>query len=350
VKGATTGLARPLLAVPVAAALLALGMLLPGHLPNAQGGAPLASQVTPPHRIAGDAHTHDPSLARTAGGWYVFSTGDPQVAGGTIQIRSSRDGRTWSSAGTVGTAIPSWVVQAVPGVTNLWAPDVSYHDGQWYLYYAASTFGSNHSVIGLFTNATLDPRDPRYAWVDQGLVTESNVTDDYNAIDPSLFVDGSGSAWLAFGSFWSGVKLIPVELPSGKPDTVQPARIALVDRHFGPNAVEAPYLVEHGGWYYLFVSFDSCCQGSNSTYREVVGRSRTVGGPYLDRAGVSMLAGGGSALLDGEGDMRGPGGASVSGGTIAFHYYDAARQGDFHLGLGQLDYRDGWPTVTDLRI
>jgi arabinan endo-1,5-alpha-L-arabinosidase len=349
-KGATTGRTRTLLAVPAAAALLALGMLLPADLRSAQGGAPLASQVTPPHRLAGDAHTHDPSLARTAAGWYVFSTGDPQVAGGTIQIRSSRDGRTWSSAGTVGTAIPSWVIEAVPGVTNLWAPDVSYHDGQWYLYYAASTFGSNHSVIGLFTNATLDPRDPRYAWVDQGLVTESNVTDDYNAIDPSLFVDGSGSAWLAFGSFWSGVKLIPVELPSGKPDTVQPDRIALVDRHFGPNAVEAPYLVQHGGWYYLFVSFDSCCQGSNSTYREVVGRSRTVGGPYLDRAGVSMLAGGGSALLDGKGDMRGPGGASVSGGTIAFHYYDAARQGDFHLGLGQLDYRDGWPTVTDLRI
>ncbi|GAA5201525.1 arabinan endo-1,5-alpha-L-arabinosidase [Rugosimonospora acidiphila] len=347
---ATSSFVRCLIAVPVAAALVGLGMILPGGGRVAHGGAPAASQATPPHGILGDAHTHDPSLARTRTGWYVFSTGDPQVAGGAIQIRYSRDGRTWSSAGTVGTAIPSWVGQAVPGVSNLWAPDVSYHDGQWYLYYAASTFGSNRSVIGLFTNPTLDPRDPRYGWVDQGLVTESNVTDDYNAIDPSLFVDHTGAAWLTLGSYWSGVKLIPVELPSGKPATAQPPRVSLVDRHFGPNAVEAPYLVEHGGWYYLLVSFDSCCQGANSTYREVMGRSRTVGGPYLDRAGVSMLAGGGSALLDGEGGMRGPGGASVSGDVLAFHYYDAARQGDFHLGLARLDYRDGWPTIVELRI
>jgi arabinan endo-1,5-alpha-L-arabinosidase len=346
----TAGSIRPLLAVPVAAALLVVGIFLPGGTRGAEGGGPPASQATPPRGIAGDAHTHDPSLARTAGGWYVFSTGDPQVAGGTIQIRFSRDGHTWSPAGTVGDAIPTWVSQAVPGVTNLWAPDASYHDGRWYLYYAASTFGSNRSVIGLYTNVTLDPRDPRYDWVDEGLVTESESTDDFNAIDPSLFVDHSGSGWLTFGSYWSGIKLIPVEMPSGKPATVRPDRVALVDRHFGPNAVEAPYLVEHGGWYYLFASFDSCCQGANSTYREVVGRSRSVGGPYLDRAGVSMLAGGGSALLDGEGDMRGPGGASVGGGTIAFHYYDAARQGDFHLGLGRLEYRDGWPLVTDLRI
>jgi arabinan endo-1,5-alpha-L-arabinosidase len=343
-------LARSLLVVPIAGALLGLNLVLPSSAPGAQGGAPTAAQATPRHGVLGDAHTHDPSIARTRDGWTVFSTGDPQVAGGTIQIRSSRDGRTWSSSGTVGTAIPSWVSQAVPGVTNLWAPDASYHNGRWYLYYAASTFGSNRSVIGLFTNATLDPRDSRYAWVDAGLVTESNVTDNYNAIDPNLSVDSSGAAWLAFGSFWSGIELIPVELPSGKPATPQPARTPLVDRHFAPNAVEAPYLVSHGGWYYLFASFDFCCQGANSTYREVVGRSRTVAGPYLDRAGTSMLAGGGSAVLDGEGDMRGPGGASVSGDTFAFHYYDAARQGDFHLGLAQLEYRDGWPSVTELRI
>jgi arabinan endo-1,5-alpha-L-arabinosidase len=250
----------------------------------------------------------------------------------------------------VGTAIPAWVSQAVPGVTNLWAPDISFHDGRWYLYYAASTFGSNRSVIGLFTNATLDPTDPRYAWTDQGLVTRSYPTDDYNAIDPSLFVDGTGAAWLTLGSYWSGIKLISVELPSGKPATAQPIRTALVDRHFGPNAVEAPYLVAHDGWYYLFVSFDFCCQGANSSYREVVGRSRSVGGPYLDRTGTAMLAGGGSPLLDSVGDMRGPGGASVDGDVLAFHYYDAAHQGDFHLGLARLDYRDDWPVVIDLRI
>jgi arabinan endo-1,5-alpha-L-arabinosidase len=339
---------RSFLAVLSAAGLLGLGLVMPaGATPD---GASLASQATPPHTILGDAHTHDPSLVRSPSGWYAFSTGDPRIAGGTIQVRSSRDGRTWSFAGTIGTAIPSWVGQAVPGVTNLWAPDASYHDGRWYLYYAASTFGSNRSVIGLFTNATLDPTDPRYKWVDQGLVTESNRTDDYNAIDPTLFVDVAGEAWLAFGSFWSGIKLISVELPSGKPAGPRPERVALVDRHFGPDAVEAPYLVAHGGWYYLFVSFDFCCQGANSTYRVVVGRARSVAGPFLDRTGTSLLAGGGTSVLDGQGDMRGPGGASVTDDTLAFHYYDAAQHGDFHLGLGHLEYRDGWPIVTHLRI
>jgi arabinan endo-1,5-alpha-L-arabinosidase len=331
-----------------AAASIGLGLI--GPVRSAGDGAGQATQSTPPRSVLGDAHTHDPSLVRAPTGWYAFSTGDPTVAGGTIQIRSSRDGRLWTFAGTVGAAIPSWVSQAVPGVVNLWAPDVSYHNGRWYLYYAASTFGSNRSVIGLFTNVTLDPADGRYGWIDQGEVTESNRTDDFNAIDPAAFVDTTGSAWLAFGSFWSGVKLIPIEFPSGKPTTPRPDRVALADRHFGPNAVEAPYLVAHGGWYYLFVSFDFCCQGANSTYHLVVGRSRSVTGPYLDRSGAALLAGGATAVLDSQGDMRGPGGASVTGDTLAFHYYDAGRGGDFHLGLGRLDYRDGWPVVTHIRI
>lgn len=306
------------------------------------------TQQTPPRLLAGDAHTHDPSLVRDGRLWYVFSTGDPKVGGGTIQVRSSRDARHWTYGGTVGTAIPSWVRDAVPGVSNLWGPDISYHDGRWYLYYAASTFGSNRSVIGLFTNVTLNPADPRYHWTDRGKVAESTKSDDFNAIDPTLFV--GARAWLAFGSFWSGIKLIQVQLPSGKPTSPHPRRWSLVDRHFGPNAVEAPTLVAHGGWYYLFVSFDSCCQGVNSTYHVVVGRSRSVTGPYLDRYGTSLLAGGGSAVLDSEGDMRGPGGESVAGRVFAFHYYDAARGGDFHLGLADLTYRHGWPVLTDLRI
>lgn len=330
--------------------LVVAAFVVPQHMPAPSAAPAAPAQRTPPHLLTGDAHTHDPSLARAGHTWYVFSTGDPAVAGGTVQVRSSRDGLHWTYRGTVGTSIPSWVRDAVPGVSNLWAPDVSYHGGRWYLYYAASTFGSNRSVIGLFTNVTLDPTDPRYHWTDEGLVTESTTSDDFNAIDPNLFVDADGSAWLAFGSFWSGVKLIRVSLTSGKPADPHPDHVDLVDRHFGPDAVEAAALVAHGGWHYLFVSFDSCCQGANSTYHVVVGRSRSTTGPYLDAHGTSMLAGGGSAVLDAEGDMRGPGGESVAGDTFAFHYYDAAKGGDFHLGLADLTYRDGWPVLTHLRI
>jgi arabinan endo-1,5-alpha-L-arabinosidase len=305
---------------------------------------------TAPRLILGDATTHDPAIVRSGRDWYVFSTGDPAVGGGAVQMRSSPDGRHWDYRGTVTPAIPAWVTAAVPGVANLWAPDVSLHDGIWYLYYAASTFGSNRSVIGLLTSPTLDPADPAYHWSDQGLVTESFATDDFNAIDPSLTTDAQGRAWLSFGSFWSGIKLTEVFLPSGKPATSHPVHTDLVDRAVPPDAVEAPYIVRHGDWYYLFASFDFCCQGVNSTYRVVVGRAATITGPYVDRNGTPLQHGGGSPFLDAQGAMRGPGGESVTGDTFAFHYYDAANNGTPHLGLGQLAWRNGWPVLTQIRI
>jgi arabinan endo-1,5-alpha-L-arabinosidase len=306
---------------------------------------------TPPRRNAGDTVVHDPAIARTATGWYVFSTGieDPSGAHpGGVLLRSSSDGRHWRLRDTL--PVPGWVMEAVPGVRNIWAPDVSWHDGLWYLYYAASTFGSNNSVIGLMTSATLDPSSPGYHWTDRGLVIRSRTGDTVNAIDPNLTVDRSGGAWLAYGSFWSGITMVRVELPSGKPLEANPVRYPLVDRHTPPNAVEAPFIIRHGDWYYLFASFDFCCQGVNSTYRTVVGRSRSITGPYLDRTGRSMLAGGGSPFLDARGSMRGPGGASVTGRTLAFHYYDAADNGAPHLGLADLVFRGGWPAPVRLRI
>jgi len=305
---------------------------------------------TPPRTMTGDAVTHDPSIARESGHWYVLSTGDAAVADGAIQIRSSRDGQHWRYRGAVTSGIPSWVSAAVPGVSNLWAPDVSRHGDLWYLYYAASTFGSNRSVIGLMTTPTLDPSDPRYHWTDQGLVIESIATDDFNAIDPTLSVDAQGRGWLAFGSFWSGIQITEVSLPSGKPASSRPVHTSLVDRHVPPNAVEAAYLVAHDGWHYLFASFDFCCQGVNSTYRVVVGRSRSITGPYLDRNGDSMAQGGGSPFLDGRGSMRGPGGESVTGNVFAFHFYDAANGGKPHLGLAHLVWRGGWPELRHVRI
>jgi arabinan endo-1,5-alpha-L-arabinosidase len=306
---------------------------------------------TPPRRNLGDTVVHDPAIAHAATGWYVFSTGieDPTGAQpGGVLLRSSHDGRRWRLRDTV--PVPAWVKEAVPGVRNLWAPDVSRHGGLWYLYYAASTFGSNNSVIGLLTSPVLEKSDPRYHWTDRGLVVRSRTGDDVNAIDPNLAVDAAGDAWLAYGSFWSGITMVRVALPSGKPVEADPVRYPLVDRHVPPNAVEAPFIVRHGAWYYLFASFDFCCQGVNSTYRTVVGRSASITGPYLDRTGTSMLAGGGSPVLDARGSMRGPGGESVTGDTLAFHYYDAADAGAPHLGLGRLAFRDGWPVPVGLEI
>ena len=107
-------------------------------------------------------------------------------------------------------------------------------------------------------------------------------------------------------------------------------------------------MIERDGWYYLFVSKDACCQGTDSTYNIQVGRSRDVTGPYLDAEGRSLLDDGGTPVLSTRGAMVGPGGQSVSDGHLAFHFYDAGEGGDFRLAIRELAWADGWPVaVTD---
>jgi len=297
-------------------------------------------------QLSGDLRAHDPALVRneSTGEWFVFSTGDPLVAGGNIQVRRSMDLHNWTYAGTVFEAIPAWIPQAVPGVTSLWAPEVRLHGGTYYLYYAASTFGSNRSVIALATSKTLEPD----SWVDQGLVAQSQPTDDFNAIDPAVVEDLNGTPYLGFGSFWSGIRMFQLQWPSGMlaPGQGQPLRLA--DRFVPPNALEAAAFMYHDGWYYLFVSFDFCCQGTNSTYKIVVGRSRTPTGPYFDKLGTPLEHGGGSTILSQQGTQFGPGGESIFGDLMAYHFYDGTANGDFRLSIRRISWsEDGWPIVAN---
>ncbi|NVB84968.1 MAG: arabinan endo-1,5-alpha-L-arabinosidase [Kofleriaceae bacterium] len=303
--------------------------------------------------LAGDLRTHDPSMLRDGYDWYVFSTGDPAVANGTIQIRHSRDLLNWEYAGNVFDQIPAWATAAVPGVTNLWAPEIHKHGNTFYLYYSVSTFGSNTSAIGLATNATLDPRRSDYKWVDRGLVTSSGPANDYNAIDPAVIDDETGTPYLAMGSFWSGIRMVKLQWPSGMlaPNQGEPLRLA--DRFVPPNAIEGASIIRKNGKYYMFVALDFCCRGTGSTYKIAVGRSDEVTGPYYDQLGTPLQHGGGTVILSENGTMFGPGGPSASADLLGYHWYDAEANGDFKLGLRTIVWKDGWPTVaasTDLRF
>lgn len=183
----------------------------------------------------------------------------------------------------------------------------------------------------------------RYRWVDQGEVIRSEGT-DFNAIDPGIVEDEDGTPWMSFGSFWSGIRMVELEWPSGKrADDAAPLRLA--DRGSPPNAIEAPYIVAHDGAYYLFFSRDFCCKGLDSTYNIAVGRSESITGPYLDANGVPLLEDGGTPVLETTDDAVGPGGQSVARGMLAYHYYSPALDGGFQLGLAPLVWKDGWPTV-----
>lgn len=309
---------------------------------------PAATDLDP----QGDIAIHDPVLYTGEDGepWYIYSTGDLRIGFGAPQIRKSTDeGKTWEYVGTAWDAStrPEWVYDAVPGVENFWAPDLVKHGDTYYLYYAASTFGANTSAIGLATNETLDPDSPDYEWVDQGMVVRSVAGEDnFNAIDPSVITAQDGTPWMAFGSFWGGIQLIQLEWPSGlAAPGAEPTRIA--SRIGAPNAIEAPQLYYHDGYYYLFVSRDSCCKGVDSTYNIAVGRSKEVTGPYVGPDGRDMTLDGGMQLLSENGDMIGPGGQSVSGDDyLTYHWYDGANGGAFRVGIRQLAWdKDGWPVA-----
>ncbi|MBW3069975.1 arabinan endo-1,5-alpha-L-arabinosidase [Actinomyces sp. 594] len=299
--------------------------------------------------LAGDLVAHDPALLLDEDGHplAVFSTGDASIAGGAILVRISEDGGTTWGKRTGAWRLadePAWTHETVPGLTNYWAPDVVRVGEEIRLYYAVSTFGSSRSAIGLMVNSVFEPADPQTGWEDRGVVITSGDGEPYNAIDPSVLTDADGRTWMAFGSFWGGIFAVELGRDGLRADPAA-APIPLAHRGTALNDVEGAALARHHGWYYLFVSFGSCCRGTDSTYETAVGRSEAVTGPYLDRAGVSLLDGGGTVLLSSRGSMIGPGGGAVAGDWLVHHYYDADNGGTATLALRRLAWDDDWPVL-----
>jgi len=180
-------------------------------------------------------------------------------------------------------------------------------------------------------------------------VFRSTTADDYNAIDPSLVTGASGTRWLVFGSYWSGIKLFQLDASTGKPATASPTLYSLAQRP-APDALEGAGITYHGGYYYLFVSFDTCCAGISSTYRIMAGRSASVTGPYVDPGGTSMMNSGGMEVQGSDEGMIGPGSSSIftdgSRSYLVYHYYDAFHSGDPWVQVRPLIWTSGgWPVT-----
>ncbi|MGX1547780.1 arabinan endo-1,5-alpha-L-arabinosidase [Streptomyces adustus] len=297
-----------------------------------------AADYPDPQPITGQQIIHDPTVIRLKSGGYVaYSTG------GIIGARLSKDRRQWDDAGNAFAEPPSWWYE-YNATGDPWAPDISYRAGRYWLYYAVSSWGTNHSAIGVATSRSGLPG----TWTDRGKVFTSETTDSWNAIDPAV-VRADGRLWMAFGSYWTGIRLVELDPVTGR--AVPGATVHhLATRPDAPYAVEGPSIVRHGRYYYLLASYDACCSGVNSTYRIRVGRSTKVTGPYTDSTGTPLLAGGGDLLLAGHGRFVGTGGESVfrdkGRDILAYHYYDAEDSGIPKLGLNTLQWtRDGWPIV-----
>lgn len=300
--------------------------------------------------------THDPVMIKEGETYYQFATGRG------IAVASSKDMINWEREPSVFSEALTWVNDTIVPRNrplDIWAPDISYHNGMYYLYYSVSSFGRNTSAIGVATNITLNSDSPDFKWIDHGAVVSSiAVKNDWNAIDPNLMMDEDGTPWLNFGSWWSGIKMVKLN-----PDLISVAKpevwLALAAREvsFRPEdrendnpGIEAPFIFKKNGYYYLFVSWDLCCRGVNSNYKVAVGRSEKLIGPYLDKEGVDMRYGGGTIILMGNDDWPGVGHNSAytfdRKDYIVFHGYDANDNGRSKLLIREIKWdQDNWPVV-----
>lgn len=275
----------------------------------------------------GKPFIHDPSTVTLSDGkYYTFGTG----GGGLI----SEDGWTWNGG----------AVRPGGGA----APDVVKIGDRYLIVYGATgggLGGGHNGRILTMWNKTLDPKSPDFKYSEPVVVTSSNGVEDNDAIDPGLLLDPTdGKLWLSYGTYFGFIRLVQLDPKTGeRVKGNQPLNIAI--------DCEATDLMYQDGWYYLLGTHGTCCDGPNSTYNIVVGRSRKVTGPYLDNMGRDMLKGGGKLVLAAGDRLIGPGhfGRIILGDGVqkmSCHYEaDLDQSGRSVLGIRPLLWKNGWPVA-----
>ncbi|MCP5056526.1 MAG: arabinan endo-1,5-alpha-L-arabinosidase [bacterium] len=307
----------------------------------------LESQVAP---------IHDPAIAKLGDTYYVYSSSP------LASFYTSPDLVTWTEAGQIFDELPPWVIEELPNPDHIGAPDIAFYRGVWILFYQSHIGGTCNAGIGLATNVTLDPSDPRYQWVDHGLILRSTPlfenfdficgVDDvlYNAIDPHLFIDDDETPWLVFGSTLGGLLLAEIDSETLRPTQHPRDFVVLAARPLlqADPIIEAPYIIRRGDYYYLFLSHNSCCKGAETKYKILVGRSEALEGPYVDREGVPLIAEGGTVLIERDGRLIGTGHADVYSENgidwLVHHAYDSEFDYEPVLNIRRLVWGEaGWP-------
>lgn len=276
----------------------------------------------------GEPYIHDPStLAECDGKWYTFGTGENGIL-------SEDGGYTWHSG----------AIRPHRGA----APDVIKIGDRYLVAYSATgggLGGTHRGEVLTMWNKTLDPNSPDFAYTEPVVVANSEDGDDCDAIDAGLLLDPTtGRLWCSYGTYFGFIRIVELDPATGKRvEGNEPVNIAI--------DCEATDLIYRDGWYYLLGTHGTCCDGVNSTYNIVVGRSRSVTGPYLDNVGRNMLAGGGKMVIAAGERVVGPGhfGRTIvdEGVEVMSCHYEADfdRSGRSVLAILPLKWRNGWPIV-----
>jgi arabinan endo-1,5-alpha-L-arabinosidase len=275
----------------------------------------------------GQPYIHDPStIMECDGKYYTFGTG----GGGLV----SEDGWNWKSG----------AVRPGGGA----APDAIKIGDRYLIAYGNSGggLGGGHNAhIFTIWNNTLDPASPQFKYTEPVEVAASDGLEDNDAIDPGLLLDPtSNKLWLSYGTYFGNVRLVELDPKTGqRMEGNKPIDIGI--------DCEATDLIYRDGWYYLLGTHGTCCDGINSTYNIVCGRSHSVTGPYMDNVGRTMLEGGGRMVIAANGRMVGPGhfGREVidKGVEVMSCHFEADmdRSGRSVLGIRPLLWKNGWPVA-----
>lgn len=278
----------------------------------------------------GKPFIHDPStIMESDGKYFTFGTG----SGGLI----SEDGWTWNGGG----------IRPGGGA----APDVIKIGDRYLIAYGSTgggLGGGHDGKINTMWNKTLDPKSPDFKYTEPIVVASSANMEDNDAIDPGLLLDpNDGRLWLSYGTYFGFIRLIELDPNTGARKEGNKAIDIAID-------CEATDLEYRDGWYYLLGTHGTCCDGANSTYNIVVGRSKKVTGPYLDNMGRDMLKGGGKMVVAASNRVMGPGhfGRMVLGEGVekmSLHYEaDLDQSGRSVLGIRPLLWKNGWPVAGDM--
>lgn len=277
----------------------------------------------------------DPTIIRAEdGSFYLFATEDIR----NVPIHHSDDLVSWRFVGTAFTNNSRPTFEPNGG---LWAPDINFINNQYVLFYSMSVWGGEWTCgIGVATS-----EKPEGPYTDRGKLFRSNEIDVQNSIDP-FYIEEGGKKYLFWGSF-RGIYAIELS------DDGLSLKEGAEKQRVAGTAYEGVYIYKNNGFYYFFASIGSCCEGVNSTYTTVVGRSDKLMGPYLNKNGLSMSNNQHEILIRGNDRFVGTGHNSEiitdkEGKTwVLYHAVDKTNPKGRVLMLDEIQWANGWPFVQD---
>ena len=285
-----------------------------------------------------DKSLPDPSVIKSDDGYfYLYATEDTR----NLPIYRSKNLVDWRFVST------AFTDETRPGFEpkgGLWAPDINYINGKYVLYYSMSVWGGEWTCgIGV---ATSD--DPSGPFIDKGKLFRSNEIDVQNSIDP-FYIEDEGRKYLFWGSFRG---IYAIELRNDGLSLKEGAKKLQV----AGTAYEGTYIYKKDDNYYFFASIGTCCNGIESTYTTVVGKSNNLLGPYVNRDGRSMMNNQHEIVISANERFVGTGHNSEiitddeGADWVLYHAVDKENPHGRVLMLNKINWCEGWPVVTSNNI